>query len=228
LWNRALIFFAKRKGLSMKSSPKFLLLAFFVFGLFFVPMVNSEDQVTPPSRKMEKPIPNPVSAVVDAFVVEIDNCVLYDNPADLIRAKSDTMSVERVLGLIKANKGVKIVSFTRGCSDSGSAKVKERRTIIIEKEQGQGKQYIPYEIGTTFEVSASVSDDKGAVFVDYSLNQIVMGTKVDEKPEETINRNWNGNVSVLPGKPVIVGCNQECDKTLLLIIKAEIVETLPQ
>lgn len=214
----------------MKSTHKFLLLAVFVFGLFFGPTVIAEDQGTLPCPKAKKTESNPMSVVIDGFVLEIDNSLLYDEPADLIMAKSDIISIEKVMRLMKANKGVKMVSFIRGYSISKNNfvfEVEAYKNIRIEDEQGGRRSSASYRICNSFKASVYVDEGKGFMSMEYNLKQDAVESKKKDKLEGVVTYNWSGCVGVSPGQPAIVGCNQDGDKTLLLIIKAEINETLP-
>jgi hypothetical protein len=170
--------------------------------------------------------------LVEAFVVEVNLSKLYKQGVSPIGQKPDSVSVENILKCLEAGNiaqvttGVKVAVLT---GQRGEAKITE--TIYVERQVAVPSgmkvpgavHYTNYDIGKTFKATASVRPN-GEILVSFDFNESTFRNinSTDEKPPDTVSREWSGAVNLHAGRPAIAGSTQNEETAVFLVLCADI------
>ena len=112
----------------------------------------------------------------------------------------------------------------------GEAKITE--TIYVERQAPvpSGRKvsgvarYANYNIGKTFRATAFVRPS-GEILVSFDFSESTYRkiTSTDDRPHNTVSRDWSGTAYLDAGRPAIVGATQNEETAVFLILCAEIM-----
>ncbi|MGB2864619.1 MAG: hypothetical protein WBC05_14935 [Sedimentisphaerales bacterium] len=173
-----------------------------------------------------------VCVLTEAFVVDVNLSELYKQGVSPIAHKPDSVSVENILKCLDAKDiaqvttGVKVAILS---GQRGEAKITE--TIHVDRQVAvpsgrkvpNAARYVNYNIGKTFRATASVRPS-GEILVSFDFSESTYRniTSTDDRPPNTVSREWSGVVNLHAGRPAIAGATQNEDTAVFLVLCADI------
>jgi hypothetical protein len=173
-----------------------------------------------------------VCVLVEAFVVEADLSSLYKQGVSPIGQKPDSVSVENILKCLDAKDIAQVTTGVKVANNSGQrGEAKITETIYVERQVAVPSgmkvpgavHYTNYDIGKTFKATASVRPN-GEILVSFDFNESTFQNinSTDEKPPDTVSREWSGAVNLHAGRPAIAGSTQNEETAVFLVLCADI------
>lgn len=180
------------------------------------------------AERAENPDENS-TVLVEAFAVRVQLSGLYRLRVSPIGEKPDSVTVEDILKCLEAEHLGRVVAGAKiaTCARSRGSRIDVDRRVHLRPAQPNRPQARSrsgsYSIGDSFEAKASVQADQ-SIFVSYafSWNDLAGDGMGDTIPPATTQWNWKGSVYLDPGKPSIVGAEQDPDRATFLILVADI------
>jgi len=174
---------------------------------------------------------------IEAFIVEVKLEALYKLGVSPIGQKPDSVSVENILHCL-GGKDMAQVSTVLKISvlpeKAGEAKTTEK--VYVERRASDqssrrtnsrssvtSKSYTSHEISRQLSTWALIRPN-GMILLDFTFEQNTyrQAPADDEKPENTISRQWSGTACLEPGEPTIVAATQDDETAVFLVLCADV------
>jgi hypothetical protein len=161
--------------------------------------------------------------LVEAFIVEVNLPALDKLGVSPIGRPPHAVSVENILTCLKNGQGAVVAGAKEATQDQRNSKIRATHTTYIKTAHSN---YTPYEEGTTLAVQASLQSER-SVEVSYSLSCRVFRTsgprsETQDVPPDTESWEWDGDILMTPGEPVIAAANQDGERAVFLVLTAHV------
>ncbi|MHC4532457.1 MAG: hypothetical protein ACYS6K_00745 [Planctomycetota bacterium] len=173
--------------------------------------------------------------LVEAFVVEVRLSALYDLGVSPIGEKPNSVSIDNILRCLQNEDNARIISGAKVATrqrERGNTETEQR--IYLEqqtpaKTNGGSKKPLvvrpsrSYQYGKSFLATANIlATNRILVNFGFSENKMDKASVKDGMPPNTVDWQWSGTVCLERGKASIVGATQDEEKTVFLILCADV------
>ena len=171
--------------------------------------------------------------LIEAFVVEVDNAELSKTKLSPLGESSKALTVDKILtcldkGTAKITDGAKLSVAHNNVSDMATEQTKYYKLETEARVRSEGQpamkdiSYRPYNTSVNFTAYA-IFKAADLVRVDFEFKQDSVDTVVDANTPPSLNqRKWKNAVLLKDGQPSIVGAIGSADKTVFLVLTANI------
>jgi hypothetical protein len=184
----------------------------------------------PNVRPGQSPVPatEPVAALVEAFVVEVNLPALAKLGVSPIGEEPHAASVADILKCLDAGQA-RVIAGAKAACDQGQTHVQAADTTYVVRQKGpQGPtDYRAFESGETFSVIARAAPDStvtGTMSVEFKLSNSMFRSKTQtpDTPPDRTTWEWNGTIALKPGRPGIAAATQDGRTTVFLLLTAHL------
>jgi hypothetical protein len=175
-----------------------------------------------------------ISVLVEAFLVRVSTEALAEVGVNPIGQSPEGISVLKILSCLDDVEEGEVISGSKLMTRHGSRSgMSNRDTFYIKREKINIRQtpegpletkdvrFESYESGVRFEVNPRVQED--GIWLNYEYSDSGVDENEDEmSPPDMFGYDWEGNLSVRSGQPIIAGAAQNEDSVTFLILTATI------
>ncbi len=160
--------------------------------------------------------------VVEAFMVEVPLCELYELGVPAISEGSKSVSAEQILGCLKKPKTGAVTGGAKVAVGQGAKGRTETRTTqgyYVGSPKEQDLQFEDFGVSLAAQ-AAVVPSGRISVELEFKHRGLDEGEAKGEVWPIVTERNLSCMVSLEPGKPTLVGATQDEETAVFLLVTA--------
>ncbi len=183
-------------------------------------------QAQPKSVEPEDRQTQAATILLEAFVVEVNLPALAELGVSPIGRSPHNVSVENILACLESRQARVLVGAKEAVQNERDGKIRATHATYVRRDGSQGRgqvSYAPYEDGAALSVRALILSAR-FVEIDYSLSCSVFAprSEAEDVPPDTESWEWQGNVVLRPGEPMIAAAAQDWQRVVFLMLTAHV------